>query len=104
MGTRIHLDAAEHFALALMFGVFEYGGAECRLVGELAGMAVEIAALPFAHWSRNAPGCDEIMPAIAAGRHRKSRLADKCNEKAVSAAAESDFGKFRYGLVLTCGR
>lgn len=44
------------------------------------------------------------MPAVAARCHRESRLANKRDEKAVSAAAESDCGEFRRALVLVCGR
>lgn len=83
-------DATEHAALALMFGVFEHGAAKRRLVGELAGMSIEIAVRPLAHRTGDAPSCDEIMPPVAGRRHRKGRLADKRDEKAVSAAAKRD--------------
>jgi len=36
----MHLDATEHLALALMLGVFENAGTECRFIGKHAGMAV----------------------------------------------------------------
>ena len=91
MRARVLLDATQHLALTLVLGIFKDASTERRLVGEFTGMTVEIAAGPLGHRAGEAPGGDEIMPAIARRQHGKGGVSDTSDVKTVAAAAEFSF-------------
>ncbi len=80
-------------ALALVLGILRDLGAEGGLVGELAGMAVEVGALPFGHRPADAPAGREIVAALACRQHGEGGVGNARGEEAVAAATKLDLGE-----------
>jgi hypothetical protein len=87
-GGRADLTPAEGALLTLMLGVFHDLRAKGRLIGELAGMTVEIRPRPLRHGTANAPATREIVTPVAGGQHGKGVGGDAGDGKTLSAAAE----------------
>src|SRR5512133_20050 len=80
------VSTAERALFALMLGVLHDLRPEGRLVGEPAGMAVEVGALPFGNRPVDAPAGREIMAGVASRQHGEGRVADASDEIAVATA------------------
>ena len=86
-----------------MLGVLRDLGAEGRLVGEFAGMAIEVRALPFGDRSADAPAGRQIMAAVARRQHGEGGVGNTRGEEAIAAATELDVREYG-GRVVGHGR
>ncbi len=102
-GARANFLATERALLALVLSIFEHAGAKRRLVGELAGVTVEIVTRPLAHRTPEAPRCDEVVPVVARLRHGEGGVADPRDAHAVGTRAERN-PRESWGLGLRVNR
>jgi hypothetical protein len=87
-----NLAAGEPAFFTLMLGLLAYLRPKGVFVGELAAMAEEIRAGPFRHRPGDAPAAEEMVPAIATGRHGMGILPDKGHQHAIGALSERNPG------------
>lgn len=89
VGAGIDFATAKRYGMLLVESVLLDMRAKRRLVGKLAGMAVEIAARPFGHGPADTPAHDKIVPAVPDRNHGERRFTDKRNGISVGAAAKT---------------
>jgi hypothetical protein len=62
-----------------MFRILRNPGAEFGVIGEFAGMTVEIVPTPLLDWPTNTPAGREKLPSIASRHHGEGGIADQGN-------------------------
>ena len=73
-----------------MFGVLDHACTKRRLVGEFAGMAVEVGSPPLGERPGDLTTEAKIMPPITAGQHRERRVVQAGDRKPVRGSAKRD--------------
>ncbi len=82
------LPASERTTLALVIGILFHLRPEGGLIGEFAGMAVEIRPLPLLNRPADVPAAGEIEAPLCSGQHGEGIFPGQRGEKPFRGAAE----------------